>query len=66
VAALYSLVHREEGPISTYLTKAKAERELEAVLRDEPDWADDLYIEPFEFVDAADADGPGPGLPVRR
>ena len=48
--ALYSLVHRETGPVATYATKEEAQRELEAVLRDEPDWADDIYIEQFEFI----------------
>jgi hypothetical protein len=51
--ALYSLVHRETGPVATYATEEQATRCLEAVLRDEPDWADLIYIEPFEFVVAA-------------
>ena len=48
--ALYSLVHRASGPVATYATEEEAQRDLEAVLRDEPDWADDLYIEPIEFA----------------
>ena len=36
VADLYSLVHREAGPVSTFLTREEAEAELEAVLEDEP------------------------------
>jgi hypothetical protein len=51
--ALYSLVHRVGGPVATYATEAEAQRGLEAVLRDEPDWVDDVWIEPFEFVVAA-------------
>jgi len=47
--ALYSLVHREGGPVATYNSEAQARRSLEAVLRDEPDWVDDIWIEPFEF-----------------
>ena len=39
---LYSLVHREFGPISTFATQAEPQRDLEAVLRDEPDWAEEL------------------------
>jgi hypothetical protein len=32
------------------VTEAEAQRELEAVLRDEPGWVvDDLFIEPFEL-----------------
>lgn len=48
--ALYSLVHRESGPVATYATEAEAQRDLAAVLRDEPGWVDDLYIERFEFT----------------
>lgn len=48
--ALYSLVHREAGPVCTYSTRELAQRDLEAVLRDEPDWKDDISIEVFEFV----------------
>ena len=48
--ALYSLVHRHSGPVATYATEEQAQRTLEAVLQDEPDWAEDIYIEPFEFV----------------
>ena len=39
----------------SYLTEAEAQWELEVVLRDEPDWVDDLWIESFEFVVTADA-----------
>lgn len=46
---LWSLVHRDSGPIQTFLTRDEAERELEDVLRDEPDWADKLSVEPFSF-----------------
>ena len=31
-------------------TEEQAQRTLAAVLRDEPDWADDIYVEAFEFV----------------
>jgi hypothetical protein len=51
---LHSLVHREFGPISTFATEAEAQHDLEAVPRDERDWAGDLYIEPFELVVAED------------
>jgi hypothetical protein len=46
---LWSLVHRELGPICTLLTREEAEKELENVLRDEPDWADTLSVEPLSF-----------------
>jgi hypothetical protein len=48
-ADLWSLVHREFGPICTLLTREEAEQELEHMLRDEPDWADTLSVEPFSF-----------------
>jgi len=32
VADLYSLVHREAGPVSTFTTREEAEAELAAVL----------------------------------
>ena len=38
VADLFSLVHREAGPVSTFTTREEANDELEAVLRDEPTW----------------------------
>ena len=50
MADLYSLVHRETGPVSTFLTGEEAEAELEAVLEDEPAWLPDLRVEPFELV----------------
>jgi hypothetical protein len=48
--ALYMLVHRDSGPVATYRTEDEAERALAAVLRDEPGWADEIYVEAFEFV----------------
>ena len=35
---LYSLMHREAGPLATFTTPAEAEAELEAVVEDEPAW----------------------------
>jgi len=37
VADLYSLVHRDAGPVSTFTTRGEAEAELAAVLEDEPE-----------------------------
>jgi len=56
VVDLYSLVHHEAGPVSTFLTREEAEAELEAVLEDEPDGLPDLWVEPFELVVAEHAD----------
>jgi len=50
VADLYSVCHRIGGPVTTFTTMAEAEQELEAVLSDEPEWADDVWIEPFDLV----------------
>jgi len=50
VADLYSLVHREAGPVSTFPTREEAEAELAAVLEDEPEWRPDLWVEPFVLV----------------
>jgi hypothetical protein len=48
-ADLWSVVHREFGPICTLLTRKEAEQALEEMLRDEPGWADKLSVEPFSF-----------------
>ena len=50
MADLYSLMHREAGPLATFTTRAEAKAELAAVLDDEPTWVDDLGVEPFELV----------------
>jgi hypothetical protein len=55
---LYSLVHREEGSLSTNLSEEEAQRELEAVLRDEPDWVDDLNVGRFEVIVVAEGAEP--------
>jgi len=34
--ALYTLVHRFGGPVATFSTEGQAQRELDAVLGDEP------------------------------
>ena len=51
MAALYSLVHREFGPISTFAAHNEADRELGRVLEDEPGWVNVLSIEVF-WVDS--------------
>lgn len=50
MADLYSLVHREAGPLSTFTTLEEAEAELAAVLEDEPGWLPELWVEPFVLV----------------
>ena len=47
---LYSLVHREVGPVSTFLTKQEATEALLRVLDDEPSWRADMTVEPFTLV----------------
>ena len=46
---LWSLVHREYGPLDAFLTREEAEQALRDVVRDEPGWANDLSVEPFSF-----------------
>ena len=50
MADLYALVHRDTGPVETYLTRDAAERAMEAMLADEPDWRPDVWVEPFCFT----------------
>jgi len=49
VADLYALVHRDAGPVETYLTAEEAVEAMQEVLRDEPTWWPDLWVEPFSF-----------------
>ena len=48
-ADLWSVMHRELGPVCTLLTRKEAELALAEMLRDEPGWADELSVEPFSF-----------------
>ena len=41
------VVHRTAGPLATFETREEAEREREDILEDDPEWADDVWIEPF-------------------
>jgi hypothetical protein len=50
VADLWVLVHRKHGAIRTFLSLEDAARELRWVLRDEPDWEGDVWLEPFHVV----------------
>ncbi len=50
MADLYTVVHRDTGPVSTFTTREDAEEELDDMLAGEPTWADDLWIESFELV----------------
>ncbi len=52
MADLYALVHREAGPVSTFLTLEEAEEELERVFGDEPTWPGELSVEPFDMMEA--------------
>jgi hypothetical protein len=46
---LWSLAHRKYGPLSTFLTFEDAQQTMADVIRDEPDWTDDLRVVPFRF-----------------
>jgi hypothetical protein len=50
VADLYVLAHRDYGPITTFVSREAAEKELERVFGDEPTWVGTLTVEPFELV----------------
>jgi hypothetical protein len=56
MADLYSLVHREAGRLGTFLSRGEAEAARDDVLRDEPDWIEDLTVEPFDFIIAEHAE----------
>lgn len=56
---LYSVVHRECGPVSTFVTLREAERELAHMLADEPAWAGELWVEPFTVEVTARNGGDG-------
>ncbi len=46
---MWVLVHREGGPVQTFMSRDEAERVRDAVIADEPSWAEDVTIEPFEL-----------------
>jgi hypothetical protein len=55
VGELYSLVHREDGPLRTFATakwtrRSWNEEELERVFGDEPAWVGTMRVESFELV----------------
>ncbi len=56
VADLYSVRHREAGPLATFTTYEAAELELEDLLHEEPTWVAELWIEPFELVTVDEAE----------
>ncbi len=53
---MWVLCHRVSGPIETFLKHQDAQEVLRRVLEDEPDWALDIWIEPFELVVAEHAE----------
>ena len=55
MAELYELVHRECGPIGTFLTAWDANDALMDFVEDEPDSAN-VFVEPFDVVVAAHED----------
>lgn len=55
VADLYSVMHRQAGPLATFTTYEAAELELEDLLHEEPTWIAELWIEPFELVTVDEA-----------
>ena len=47
---LSSLIHSENGAISTFTTSGETERAVERVLNNEPTWASVPRLEPFELI----------------
>ena len=47
---MWVLCHRIHGSVETFATRNEAEKILRRVLEDEPDWALDIWIEPFELI----------------
>ncbi len=58
MAELYVLVHREYGPIGTFLTAWDANDALMEFIEDEADSMSDVFVEPFDVVVAAHEDTP--------
>jgi hypothetical protein len=54
---VYVVVHRDAGVGDFFATREQAEEARRAVIRDEPEWADLVWVERIEY-DAADADAP--------
>ncbi len=50
MADLYTVMHREVGPVAAFVTWDEAVAELERVFGDEPTWLRDLWIEPFDVL----------------
>ena len=55
--ALWVLMHRELGPLTSYMTQADALGDLIRVFDEYPGWAGELWVEPFEVL--VDAELPG-------
>jgi hypothetical protein len=49
-STLWVLRNRESGAIETFLTPKEANDALYALVRDDPDWAPFLRVEPFQFI----------------
>ena len=47
---IYSLVHREAGPLATFLTKHEANWTIIEALRDEPSLRGSIAVETFQLV----------------
>ena len=43
-------MHRDLGPLDTFSTRPEAILAMLDVLRDEPDWGDELWVELFSLV----------------
>lgn len=52
---LYVIMHRDDGPVGSFLTPYEAGRALATMLLEEPERLDDVWLEPFELVVAEPA-----------
>lgn len=47
---LYVIMHRDHGPVGSFLTPYAAGRALATMLLDEPERLHEVWLEPFELV----------------
>ncbi len=50
LTTFYVIVHREGGPLATFLLARDAEDVLDEILLDQPDWRGALTVEPFTLT----------------
>ncbi len=56
LTTFYVIVHREGGPLATFLLARDAKAALAEILLDQPDWRGALTVEPFTLTVAESSD----------